>query len=641
MSEAADREVIGPASSFTVAGPRNWWRSVIEVVPHGRVLPAEDWDRRHRVIVIILWLYAAGLVGFGWFQGYSPTHLAVDGGAVAVFAAWATQPLGGRKLRACLASLGLLVAAALGVHLSGGKIEAHFAYFVVIALLMVYQDWLPFLVAIAFVVLEHGTIGILLPAAVYDHAAAQSNPWAWAGIHGAFVLAASTANLAYWRFSEIDHERAMAAQHKAARVDGLTGATNRRGWEEELPRTLALAGRNALPLSLAILDFDNFKDYNDSWGHQKGDLLLQRAVDSWKMSLREEDVLARYGGDEFGLIMPGCNLASAVSVLDRLYALAPEGQTCSVGVGLWNGEESASELIARVDSALYERKKRKALDSNHIIVARDDSTRPGTMAWTDRIPRLLAGRNIDAAFQPIFELGERRVAAYEALARPADDPKCESVEGLFDAAKRLGYLRDLDWLCRRAALEQGDAAVRRWPLFINVSLASFLDPIHSVDQMVLLCQWAGRSPHQVVLEITEQAEARDLRLLQSVIHAYRDEGFRFAVDDVGEGHSTLELLIAADPEFIKIARSLVANLSAQSARSAVEAIIAFAGSQGSRVIAEGIETDEELQAVRDLGVTMGQGYLLGRPQRQRREDPVAVPRNTAEAARLSPLAGSI
>jgi len=157
-----------------------------------------------------------------------------------------------------------------------------------------------------------------------------------------------------------------------------------------------------------------------------------------------------------------------------------------------------------------------------------------------------------------------------------------------DAAKRLGYLRDLDWLCRRAALEHGDASVRSSTLFINVSLASLLDPLHGVDQIVLLCECAGRSPRQAVLEISEQAEARDLGLLQDVVHAYRDEGFRFAVDDVGEGHSTLELLVAVDPEFIKIARSLITNLDSHSARSAVESIVVFANAQGSNVIAEGI-----------------------------------------------------
>jgi len=185
---------------------------VVAFVPHGRDLAPSDWDRRHRAILVILVCYIVALFAFGEFRGYALGHVLVDVIAVAVFTAWAAQPFGGRKLRSTLASVALLTAASMGVHLSGGSIEAHFQFFVVITLLMLYQDWLPFLVAIAYVVGEHGIIGVLLPAAVYDHAAARSQPWLWAGIHGAFVLAASAANMAHWRLSESDHERTKATE---------------------------------------------------------------------------------------------------------------------------------------------------------------------------------------------------------------------------------------------------------------------------------------------------------------------------------------------------------------------------------------------------------------------------------------------
>ena len=180
-------------------------------LPQGRSLDKADWDRRHRGIVVILWCYVLALLAFGRFRGYGFDHLAVDCGSVAVLALLATQPYGGRKLRSVIASVGLLTAASIGVHLSGGSIEAHFQYFVVITLLMLYQDWLPFLVAIAYVVGEHGIIGVLVPTSVYDHADARSNPWLWAAIHGGFVLAASAANLAHWRLSEGDHQKIRSA----------------------------------------------------------------------------------------------------------------------------------------------------------------------------------------------------------------------------------------------------------------------------------------------------------------------------------------------------------------------------------------------------------------------------------------------
>ncbi|MEA2647218.1 MAG: hypothetical protein QOE92_2301, partial [Chloroflexota bacterium] len=188
------------------------WRHATSMVPHGRELAQEDWDRRHKAILVIIGVNIVGLVAFGLYRGYPVTHVAIDGGAVLMFAAWAAQPFGGRKVRSTFASLALLTAASIAVHLSGGSIEAHFQFFVVITLLMLYQDWFPFLVAIAYVVGEHGIVAVLLPASVYNHADAQANPWLWAVIHGAFVLAASAANLAHWRLSESDHHRQQATE---------------------------------------------------------------------------------------------------------------------------------------------------------------------------------------------------------------------------------------------------------------------------------------------------------------------------------------------------------------------------------------------------------------------------------------------
>jgi len=194
------------------AQPQGRWTRLLKILPHGRSLSRPDWDRRHRAMLVVLGVYVVGLVAFGWLRGYSLQHLAVDGGTVAVFALWAAQPFGGRKFRSTLASLGLLTAASIGVHLSGGQIEAHFQFFVVVSLLMLYQDWLPFLVAIAYVVAEHGVVGVLLPSSVYSQPAAQAHPWLWAAIHGGFVLAASAANLGHWRLSEEDHKRAQVTE---------------------------------------------------------------------------------------------------------------------------------------------------------------------------------------------------------------------------------------------------------------------------------------------------------------------------------------------------------------------------------------------------------------------------------------------
>jgi EAL domain-containing protein (putative c-di-GMP-specific phosphodiesterase class I) len=187
---------------------------------------------------------------------------------------------------------------------------------------------------------------------------------------------------------------------------------------------------------------------------------------------------------------------------------------------------------------------------------------------------------------------------------------------MFESAKRMGYLRELDWISRRAAMEGGSNDSREKPLFINVSATSLLDRVHDVDQLLMLAQWARRSPTKIVLELTELDDARDLERLRDVIRSYRANGFRFAIGDVGEGHSSIELLITANPEFIKIARSLTGQTAKQASRSAIQAILTFAGAQGTTVVAEGIETEQQLSTVRELGIGLGQGYLLGRPENQ-------------------------
>jgi diguanylate cyclase (GGDEF)-like protein/PAS domain S-box-containing protein len=211
---ASDADIPAPPAPPSVVA------RLLRLVPQGRTLSQPDWNRRHRAILVILGCYVVGLFGFGWVRGFSIGHVLIDSGAVAVLTAWAAQPLGGRKLRSTLASLAMLTAASMGVHLSGGSIEAHFQFFVVITVLMLYQDWLPFLVAIAYVVGEHGVVGVLIPSAVYNHADARSQPWLWAGIHGAFVLAASAANMAHWSLSESDQRRAQATELSYRRLFG-------------------------------------------------------------------------------------------------------------------------------------------------------------------------------------------------------------------------------------------------------------------------------------------------------------------------------------------------------------------------------------------------------------------------------------
>ena len=164
------------------------------------------------------------------------------------------------------------------------------------------------------------------------------------------MLAAETAMM-------IERADLLTRLEESARTDDLTGLLNRRAWEEHLPREMARARRAAHPLCVAMLDLDFFKTFNDERGHQAGDRLLKQSTAAWGSELRASDILARYGGEEFAVALPGCTLADARAIVERLREAMPAGATVSAGIACWNGRESAEQLVGRADAALYEAKR--------------------------------------------------------------------------------------------------------------------------------------------------------------------------------------------------------------------------------------------------------------------------------------------
>jgi signal transduction histidine kinase len=171
-------------------------------MPAGSQLPERLWARRHRGILVVLWLHAIGIACFSLYTGNSWRHSLFEGGIVALTALAAALRTGHRTTQASLAAFGLIASSAMLVHLSGGYIEFHFHFFVMVGLMALYQEWAPFLVAIGFVLLHHGVVGVLDPSDVYNHAAAMAHPWRWAALHAAFIAAMSAVSLTTWRLSE-------------------------------------------------------------------------------------------------------------------------------------------------------------------------------------------------------------------------------------------------------------------------------------------------------------------------------------------------------------------------------------------------------------------------------------------------------
>jgi signal transduction histidine kinase len=172
-------------------------------LPRGDTLPDAVWEKRHRFLVALLLAHAVALPIFGVAMGYSVVHSVSEGGLLPATAALTALFLPGpRKLRAGLVTLGLLTCSALLTHLSGGYIEAHFHFFLVIILIGLYEDWLPFGLALAYVVLHHGVGGVIDPSSVYNHPAAQQHPWLWAAIHGVAISLAAVFSIGAWKLNE-------------------------------------------------------------------------------------------------------------------------------------------------------------------------------------------------------------------------------------------------------------------------------------------------------------------------------------------------------------------------------------------------------------------------------------------------------
>ncbi|HUF75334.1 MAG TPA: ATP-binding protein [Longimicrobiales bacterium] len=198
-----------------------WVYRALQALPEGRLLPPALWRRRHRGILVLLWVQAAALVGFALVMGNGLVHSLLEGGVVALMALCATPKQLGRTIRALVASMGLVTCAGVLTHLSGGYIEMHFHFFVMLGVIALYQSWIPFLGAITYVAIHHGTMGVLYPQSVYNHPDAIANPWTWALIHASFVLAASVAMVVTWRAHETAQAYTELILDSAA--DGICG----------------------------------------------------------------------------------------------------------------------------------------------------------------------------------------------------------------------------------------------------------------------------------------------------------------------------------------------------------------------------------------------------------------------------------
>ena len=244
---AAPEEIGSRRASF---GRRLWGH-----LPRGSTLPDEVWAQRHRWILALLWAHLPALFAFSLIRGETLLHSVTEIGLIALFAFAATSLRPRRRLSTIITSLGLLTCSATLVHLSGGVIEMHFHFFVMVGVITLYQDWWPFLIAIGYVVFQHGAGGALSPSSVYNHASAIDHPWRWAGVHGAFILGLSAAGIASWKLNESllqaasDREDKLAEAQGVARIGSWEWQVETGGvtWSDELYRLFDIADSDFRP----------------------------------------------------------------------------------------------------------------------------------------------------------------------------------------------------------------------------------------------------------------------------------------------------------------------------------------------------------------------------------------------------------
>jgi EAL domain-containing protein (putative c-di-GMP-specific phosphodiesterase class I) len=284
-----------------------------------------------------------------------------------------------------------------------------------------------------------------------------------------------------------------------------------------------------------------------------------------------------------------------------------------------NGED---ELVAvRVGQGVIKMRPALRVERtiyNGILDARQDFHRRGEaldQARLDEVRRILRDRSIRTLFQPIVRLPWRKILGFEALSRGPEGSYLETADNLFGFTERAGMLGEVEMLCVDRALANAKKLPEGAILFLNLSMLG-LEYIESEEPgLTGRVKEAGRSPMECVLEITERTYAESADRLRERVAELRKNGFRIAIDDMGTGYSALHVLAELQPEFIKLDKMLVRDLPDEPIkRNLVSAITTFAKDSRSVVIAEGVETEDEVEVLTELGVELQQGYFFGFPE---------------------------
>jgi diguanylate cyclase (GGDEF)-like protein len=404
----------------------------------------------------------------------------------------------------------------------------------------------------------------------------------------------------------------MSYRRARSRLDALTGLPGHRGLADVLEARMREARESETPLTVGLLDLDDFRKVNRVKGPGGGDQLLRECVAQWQRELPAGATLARRGSDEFVAVLPGHGLAEGREVVERLRSGLRAPVTCSAGVTVCAADDTQSMLLARADTALY---AAKVAGRDRIEVAGEDTE------WLADLRRALRSDEIVAHYQPVHAVDDGRLVALEVLVRwehpdrgllaPATFlPTAEAGGAIHLLGRRVLHLA-CEQLAHWREHHPQHAGLR---VSINLSTEQLGHPLLLADVEDALREHE-LAPESLFLEVTEGSLADDHVETVAVLWELKERGVRLAIDDFGTGHSSLSRLRSLPFDVIKIDRSFVQPLggSDASAEALFSVIVRMAESLGMSTVAEGVETEAELEVVARHGAAYAQGFLLGRP----------------------------
>ncbi|HEX6113549.1 MAG TPA: EAL domain-containing protein [Geminicoccaceae bacterium] len=405
--------------------------------------------------------------------------------------------------------------------------------------------------------------------------------------------------------------------------DALTQLPNRVLLLERLEQAIASVSRRRDMAALLLLDLDRFKDVNDTLGHPAGDLVLKEVAARLSACVREVDTVARIGGDEFAIVQVGINDAAEAQQLSRRLLelfqtpLELDGHdalvTASIGVALIPTDASVpAKLLQLADIALY-RAKEDGRNATRFFEPDMDARLQRRKALERELRLAVARDQLELYYQPKISLLTDELAGVEALVRWRHPERGLVPPGEFiGIAEETGLILQLgEWVLRTATRQAS-----RWQdlqVSVNISPAQFRQP-DLVQVVHSALRDSGLAPHRLELEITESVLIQQPDAAAKLLDDLKKLGVRVAMDDFGTGYSSLSYLQRFHFDKIKVDRSFIGAIGIEpSAAAIVRAVINLASSLGMLTCAEGVETDEQLAALRDEGCSEVQGFLFGRP----------------------------